>query len=60
MWRTLEFIHEGTSHVKETKINLLVHKYELFKMKSKESTVDMYIWFIGITNSLQSLGKEYM
>ena len=35
MWHTLEVTHEGISHVQETKIKLLVHKYELFKMKPK-------------------------
>ena len=59
MWHTLEVTHEVTSHVKEIKINLLVHKNELFKMKPKESIVDIYTRFIDIINSLQSLGKEY-
>ena len=36
MWYTLEAIHEDISYVKETKINLLVYKYELFKMKPKK------------------------
>ena len=31
----------------------------MFKMKPKESIVDMYTHFTDITNSLQSLGKEY-
>ena len=30
IWRTLEVTHEGTSRVKESKINILVHSYELF------------------------------
>ena len=60
MWNTLEITHEDTSHVKETKINLLVHKYELFTIKLKESiVVAMYTRFTDITNSLQSLGKVY-
>nr|XP_033516518.1 uncharacterized protein LOC117280866 [Nicotiana tomentosiformis] len=30
MWDKLEVTYEGTSKVKETRINLLVHDYELF------------------------------
>ena len=33
IWRLLEITHEGTNQVKESKINLLVHIYELFFMK---------------------------
>ena len=38
---------------------MLVHKYELFKMKSYESISDMFTRFSEITNNLQSLGKNY-
>ena len=58
-WHTLEVTHEGTNQVKETKINMLVHKYELFKMKQDESIGDMFTRFNEITNALQSLGKNY-
>lgn len=34
---TLLRSHEDISQVKESKINLLVHKYELFKMNENES-----------------------
>ena len=30
IWDRLEVIHEGTNQVKESKINILVQKYELF------------------------------
>ena len=33
IWRLLEITHEETNQVKESKINLLVHNYELFSMK---------------------------
>ena len=33
IWDRLEVTHEGTSQVKESKISMLVHKYELFKIK---------------------------
>ena len=31
IWDQLKVTHEGTNQVKETKINMLVHKYELLK-----------------------------
>ena len=33
IWDKQKVTHEGTSQVKESKISILVHKYELFKMK---------------------------
>ena len=38
---------------------MLVHKYELFKMKPNESIGEMFTRFCDITNSLQALGKTY-
>ena len=38
---------------------MLVHKYELFKMKHDESIKQMYTRFTDIINDLSSLGKEY-
>ena len=34
IWDKLKIIHEETSQVKESKINLLVYKYEIFKIKN--------------------------
>ncbi|KAL5545088.1 hypothetical protein UlMin_008872 [Ulmus minor] len=59
IWNTLEVTHEGTNQVKESKISMLVHKYELFKMKHDESIKQMYTRFTDIINDLSSLGKEY-
>ena len=59
IWHTLEITYEGTSRVKESKINMYVHDYELFKMKPNELIVDMYTRFNGIVNKLKALGKTY-
>ncbi|KAK2971337.1 hypothetical protein RJ640_026054 [Escallonia rubra] len=59
MWRLLEVIHEGTNHVKESKINMLVQQYEAFKMKENESINEMYSWFTLIINGHMLLGKTY-
>ena len=59
IWENLKLIYEGNNQVKETKANLLVHKYELFKMKPKESISEMFARLSEITNGLKALGKEY-
>ena len=50
--------HERTNQVKQSRIELLMRKYELFEMSDKE-TVGMYIRFTHITNELKSLGKSF-
>ena len=43
IWEMLEVTHEGTTQVKETNINMLLHDYELFNRKDSEcitSTLD--------------------
>ena len=55
----MEVTHEGTSQVKESKINLLVHKYEIFKMKKYESISDIFSKFTNIVNALNAFGKTY-
>ena len=59
IWHILEVTHEGTSRVKESKINLLVHSYELFQMKPSETIGDMYTRFTDIVNGLKGLGKSF-
>ena len=59
IWNRLEVTHEGTNQVKESKINIFVHNYELFKIKSDESITEMFNRFIDIVNGLKSLGRVY-
>jgi len=59
IWNALQVAHEGTNHVKQSRIELLVRKYELFKMSNKETVMDMYTRFTHITNQLKSLGKSF-
>ena len=59
MWDKLQTIYEGTSEVKETKANMLVTQYEMFRMKQDESISDMFARFMQLTNQLNSLGKVY-
>ena len=59
IWRLLEITHEGTNQVKETKINLLVHSYEMFFIKENETIVETIIRFTDIINGLEALRKSY-
>lgn len=45
--------------MKESKINILVHNYELFKMEPNESITQIYTCFTNIINSLKSLGRTF-
>ncbi|XP_070020513.1 structural maintenance of chromosomes protein 3-like [Nicotiana sylvestris] len=56
IWETLQTAHEGTTQVKQSKIDMLTIEYELFRMKDDESIQDMHIRFTSIINELHSLG----
>ena len=55
----LEVTHRGTNLVKETKKNMLVHKYEIFKIEPIEIITCIYIRFTDIDNNLKNLNKVY-
>ena len=59
IWDKLVVTYEGISQIRETKINMLVHQYELFKMQPGETIKEMFTRFTDITNNLKSLGKKY-
>ncbi|MBN8138595.1 retrotransposon gag domain-containing protein, partial [Vibrio vulnificus] len=57
MWDRLRVTYEGTNQVRETKINVLLHEYEMFAMKEGESINGMLDRFGEIMNGLSSLGR---
>jgi len=59
IWNALQVAHEGTNQVKQSRIEMLVRKYELFEMSDKETIMDMYTQFTHITNELKPLGKSF-
>lgn len=59
VWDTLKIHHEGTSHVKETRIDIGVRKFEVFEMSENETIDEMYARFTTIVNEMRSLGKAY-
>ena len=58
MWERLEVTHEGTTQVKETKINMRLHDYELFSMKEGESITSRLDRFAEIINGLASFERH--
>ncbi|GAV79896.1 zf-CCHC domain-containing protein/DUF4219 domain-containing protein/UBN2 domain-containing protein, partial [Cephalotus follicularis] len=59
MWDRLEVTYEGTNQVKEAKISMLVHDYEMFTMNENEDIKSMFSRFTNIINELQALDKTY-
>jgi len=57
IWDALLVAYEGTSQVKQSRIELLMRKYKLFKTGDKETVMEMYTGFTHITNELKSLGS---
>ncbi|GAV57796.1 zf-CCHC domain-containing protein/DUF4219 domain-containing protein/UBN2 domain-containing protein [Cephalotus follicularis] len=59
MWDRLEVTYEGTNQVKEAKISMLVHEYEMFTMNKNEYIKSMFSRFTNIINALKALDKTY-
>ncbi|XP_019245157.1 PREDICTED: uncharacterized protein LOC109225021 [Nicotiana attenuata] len=58
-WDKLKVTYEGTSKVKKTHINMLVHDHELFEIKEGESIEEMFARFSKIISDLKAFGKPY-
>lgn len=56
IWDHLPLI-EGTDRVKETKMNIRLRSYELFRMKSNEIVTQMFTKFTKIVNGLANQEK---
>jgi len=52
MFASLCANHEGSKKVREAKATMLVHQYELFKMKDDESIEEMYSRFQTLVSGL--------
>ncbi|XP_075084694.1 uncharacterized protein LOC142167952 [Nicotiana tabacum] len=57
IWEDLQTAHEGTTQVKQSKIDMLTTEYELFRMKDDEHIQDMHTRFTSIINEIHSLGE---
>ncbi|MBM1019740.1 hypothetical protein [Escherichia coli] len=58
VWDKLEVTHEGTNQVKESKINMLMHEYEIFTMSTHQSISNMFAHFSKIVNNLNLFAKN--
>ncbi|GAV88465.1 DUF4219 domain-containing protein/UBN2 domain-containing protein, partial [Cephalotus follicularis] len=59
MWDRVEVTYKGTNQVKDAKISMLVHDYELFSMNEDEDIKSMFTRFTNIVNALKLLDKTY-
>ena len=59
MWEALEVAHEGTSGIKENRINTLITEFDLLRMKEGESIADFELRYTHLINQLAALGKSY-
>jgi len=60
MFTSLCSNYEGNKKVREAKATMLVHQYELFRMKEDESIETMYSRFQTLVFGLQILKKSYV
>ncbi|XP_059668838.1 uncharacterized protein LOC132313921 [Cornus florida] len=57
IWEKLQITYKGTSQVRESRIDILMHQYELFNMNENESISEMFVRFTDIINGLKHLGR---
>lgn len=57
IWETLEVTHDCTNQVKESKVNIIFHKYELFKINEIETIFEMTRDLLTL-NSFKALGRD--
>ncbi|CAL1362936.1 unnamed protein product [Linum trigynum] len=60
IWIALQSTYEGTSNIRESRIDLLVHEYESFSMLNNESIHEMYSRFTVLINKLKGLGRTFL
>jgi len=60
MFASLCSNYKGSKKVREAKATMLVHQYELFKMKDDESIEAMYSRFQTLVYGIQLLKKNYI
>ncbi|XP_015944949.1 uncharacterized protein LOC107470090 [Arachis duranensis] len=56
IWNKLQVTHEGTTQVKQTRIDMLYKEYEMSSIKEGESIDDMFERFSFIINGLDTIG----
>ncbi|XP_063938003.1 uncharacterized protein LOC135147896 [Daucus carota subsp. sativus] len=59
MWNKLVVTYEGTTDMKDSRMDTLIQEYENFKLQDGENIIDMETRFTRIIDELSQLGKNY-
>ena len=59
MWNKLVVTYEGTTDIKDSRMDTLIQEYENFKLQDGENIIDMETRFTRIIDELAQLGKNY-
>ena len=59
MWNKLVITYEGTTDIKDSRMDTLIQEYENFKLQEGENIIDMETRFTRIVDELSQLGKSY-
>ncbi|KAK2373607.1 putative mitochondrial protein [Trifolium repens] len=57
-WEVLQKCYEGTTKVKQSKIQHLTSRFEALKMKDDENIQDFHLKLLDIGNSFEALGEK--
>ncbi|KAK2385091.1 putative mitochondrial protein [Trifolium repens] len=57
-WEVLQKCYEGTTKVKQSKIQHLTSKFEALRMKDDENIQDFHLSLLDIGNSFEALGEK--
>ncbi|KAK2357265.1 hypothetical protein QL285_094555 [Trifolium repens] len=57
-WEILKTCYEGTTKVKQSKIQHLTSKFEALRMKDDESIQDFHLSLLDFANSFEALGEK--
>ncbi|XP_063941304.1 uncharacterized protein LOC135149506 [Daucus carota subsp. sativus] len=60
LWNKLVVTYEGTTDIKDSRMDTLIMEYENFKLQEGENIIDMETRFTRIVDELAQLGKNYM
>ncbi|XP_063942736.1 uncharacterized protein LOC135150383 [Daucus carota subsp. sativus] len=59
MWNKLVVTYEGTTDIKDSRMDTLIQEYKNFKLQDGENIIDMETRFTRIIDELSQLGKNY-
>ncbi|KAL8120843.1 hypothetical protein AgCh_017861 [Apium graveolens] len=59
MWNKLVVTYEGTTDIKDSRMDILIQEYENFKLQEGENIIEMETRFTRIIDELSQLGKNY-